>query len=129
MDTIPKGTIITCPRKRDHVIGVLIRPVWSDYPLKFAAIEFEAGQFRIQGELPHCRRCGAEYAIDGKVHTASGWRPSDPVMPPVKPHKEFKQGQIKARANPNTIEKQQAKELKKVRDKKKKDKDKGKDKT
>jgi hypothetical protein len=121
MELIPQGTIVICSRKHHH-IGAMTEPLKSGDPLKLSALNFNVGQDRIQGDRPNCAICGSPYWIDGKVHTLQGWLPSEPVMEPVKPHKVFVKGQVKARARQDTEEKKQEKRLKKVRDKKKKDK-------
>ena len=119
MDTLPKGTIVTCSRKHHH-IGALVLPVKEGDPLKLSALNFTMGQERIQGEPPICKICNGPYALDGMVHTISGWIPADPVIEGAKKPLKFNKGQIKKRSNPKTIEKDQAKALKKFRKDKRK---------
>ena len=119
MDMIPKGTIVSCSRKGHH-IGALKLPLKSGDPLKLSAINFNMGQARVQGEEFRCKMCNGAYALDGMVHTINGWLPADPVIEGAKPLKEFKRGQIKKRAKPDTVEKRQAKALKKFRKDKRK---------
>ena len=127
MEYIDKHTSIICPR-RFHAIGVLTEQIKAGDPLKFASINFESGQDRIQGEKPKCKMCGSSYQIDGKVHTSTGWQPSDPKMEPVK-KKPREMKATKLKLDPNRKEAKQAEKLEKHRDKKpKKDKDKDKDK-
>jgi hypothetical protein len=122
MDTIPKYTLITCSRK-GHPIGELTVPMNAGDLLRLSNVSFASGQHRMQGEVMRCKMCNGRYFLEGKLHTSSGWLPADPVIEGAKPVKKYNRGQIKKRANPHTIEKAQAKALKKLR-KDKKDKDK-----
>lgn len=78
---LPKGTVITCPRKR-HRIAVANRDIQSGM-IRINDFDFEEGQERIAGEPTKCRICKSEYITQGVAHTTEGWKPHDPQLEPV----------------------------------------------
>ncbi len=79
---LPKGTQILCPRKR-HLIGVTSENYTDSDTLRFSIINFEPGQSRIAGEPMKCKLCDSAYFVQNKLHTRSGWMPTDPFLEPV----------------------------------------------
>lgn len=80
--SLQKGTKILCPRKR-HKIGVLSRTLNAGEILMAARIDFEPGQECIAGEPMACKICSSPYYVQRRLHTDSGWQPSEPSLEPV----------------------------------------------
>ena len=79
---LPKGTEVRCPRKR-HLIGVTNKPLMSGAMFSPSILDFEPGQERVAGEYAQCKLCNSHYFVQNKLHTKTGWQPSDPQLEPV----------------------------------------------
>lgn len=79
---LPKGTMITCPRK-GHEIGTLTAEIPANKILVSPKhIDFEPGQDRPIGSPTFhlCTECGSKFFVQGMLHTSEGWRPNDPIL-------------------------------------------------
>ena len=82
MAILPKGTQITCPRKR-HPVGTFNQDVKTTGALLAITVDFEPGQEVIAGDKMVCKLCNSSFFQQGKIHTSEGWKPNDPLLEQV----------------------------------------------